>query len=633
MTRFKNPLSGSQKVLGSSSLVGRSSLHASLVAGKRGGAAASGSTYPTSTSTYSNDMAVAAASGGGDDSMPNADSNSDSWILDFGLSVTNHESQTRKIRSEIEQITNETQGLLKGVENEKRTEAQLAKDTRHAHSEMNDFTRNAQELLENTRMNQDLRKNLEKTLHHNIVRPVKGEDAMEGVAATPADNDQDKENSTPKSNKVEEAGITTIKFLQTRELRHEQECGVQAYRNENDSIQSTINQTKALVEEIQSIASTIQTENLHQVLAQKKQETELRRRELEAENERKHTTQTRTEEARRNAAVKAQECVHKRKLFDENKALFEAEEAALRQKLEQAEAELRGLKTKEEWEAELSELEAERDNIIKMIAEAEDVVARIRSTKAEKEAILAAVEELKTTERDIQAKVHSAKTSLEEALKRLENVQQEASQVEEEKLVNDKFEVEVVLPARSKINDILKEKEQLTSCINDAHEDLKRHQEKATAKEQEEKTKLQQLEEQEKELQKQVNEADSKYQANCKEKHEEDEAVEKELRELATLQNNLENAAKAEHSLLEDQKLQRSQKMEVSKQALAEAKKELEGKNRYKAILEVGQELLDTERNVIASLDDDNEEEGGEPEFTSPLKQILSSSPKRTASP
>ena len=205
-------------------------------------------------------------------------------FLEFGVSVENIDEQTRSIRTEIEAVEKGNQQIKEGIKQEECTAHQLRKDSAHACSEMMELRTTSSDLLDSANMNEQTRRDLEKTLHAELVQPLKNKSSNTGGA------DQNQPQDVSDNNGATSA-TTTKDFLQ----QCHQRASTLFQSDNKDNNSNTLAKAKAefavIEQDIVAIEERIQKENLHEKLAQKKEEANARRQDLEAEMSRKEAVQ------------------------------------------------------------------------------------------------------------------------------------------------------------------------------------------------------------------------------------------------------------------------------------------------------------------------------------------------------
>lgn len=244
------------------------------------------------------------------------DHDSDFWMTDFGTSVTVNDDITRSIRAEIEDIDTSIQQIQVGIQQEECTASQLAKDVSHAQSEMSSYRRSSVELMDSASMNEQIRLDLEKTLQVDLVQPLSEAPSRDKDQDGGGDDDGNDPSNNNKENQLATDGdngksmnnnITTKKFIQHTKSRAES-----IFRSgQSTAIAKAKAECKVLEDEIASIEQRIQTENLPQLLEQKREETKARSQDLEAETSRKQTVQAAIQQCRTRCGGFAQDITDK----------------------------------------------------------------------------------------------------------------------------------------------------------------------------------------------------------------------------------------------------------------------------------------------------------------------------------
>lgn len=211
---------------------------------------------------------------------------SESWIMDFGMSANVNDDLRRTIRAEIEDIDASIQQIQVGIQNEQRTAEQLAKDASHAHAEMASHQRGAAELMDSASMNEHIRLNLEKTLQDDLIQPLS--EKFTNASTSKENVNHDRTANAPETgggNRDDEIRSTTKKFLHSS---YEQCKSLLEFDKDTTLVEAQA-QCKVLREKIASIEQTIASENLYELLEQKEEEARSLEKDLQAEVARKET--------------------------------------------------------------------------------------------------------------------------------------------------------------------------------------------------------------------------------------------------------------------------------------------------------------------------------------------------------
>lgn len=532
----------------------------------------------TSTSTH------AAAAAGDDDLDDN------SWMYSFGVESEAKAEERHNTRMENEACKDRMKEVAVQVKDEESVAAQLGKDRKYISVEMSGNLRSVQEMKIDVEVDETERQSLERSLRSNVMQSLVGGGAND---ASMVDDSGQKEND-PANGNDSITTMTSKKFLQTKKIKMAEFLSAA----DKSVLIKIKNDAAEIRDEIAALRGAIVSESLEVTLQHKRAERDERHQELESETSRKQQIRSTIRELRAKGEQNALGLAAKRTILENNKAKAAAELAAKHAELEAAEAELRNLKTDEEWAKELAAVEKERDSIAQIIADAEAMIAKSNASKKERETVEAVIQDLKATEQELTTKLDVQKDAVVALQAELSKAQQDAEEAQSEKEANNQYQAEKVWPAESQIKDINEEKRQFTKYIEEVSAEMKADGNKSTDKKQEKQAQLEEVQAIERSKQEHLDSLTAELEDLSEKKNYEAAELEKDAKGVRSEIASVKMMTKEEETRL-------ATLNDAKAHALAEATDTFKEAERHKGILEEGVKCL----NIVAEFEQEKEEE------------------------
>jgi hypothetical protein len=303
------------------------------------------------------------------------------------------------------------------------------------------------------------------------------------------------------------------------------------------------------------------------------------------------------------------EILSQRKQLAEDNQRFLVEQKELEEKLEEAQTALRGRKTLQDWEKEIAAEEERCALLQKMIEDAEAIIKKREATKKERENEELDIVKLKKEQDELMLQLADKEASAQSAEEDLTTVKAEAEVVAAEKLANDRYEADKVLPAMAKMEGILKEKEMLAKSIRETNDEMKVDAEAAILEEKNLSDDHVALQEQSKDLREKLETKTKDMEALVREMDGEMTAFAEEFDQLESMLKDLEGAIATETATVDEAKAEHDKRVAESQTALEEAKLVHSAYERHKTILDFGVKLKHVTQQKVSQMEADWEAE------------------------
>lgn len=390
-----------------------------------------------------------------------AEENGEGEFLDFGLSVGDTECFRETAVKETEEISRQNSKLTDEIALEEKLKLQTMKDCKYAANEMTSHLSTTRDAASRIETNEELLNGVYHSLKEEVSSALSSSSARMSIDT----------NAIPSELPTKEGTTDLIQAaVKMKIFPEKEEARVNTMRLKMDKIKQTTSSQKeemnCLMVEAGNLEEIIASECLERSLAQTRESTASKQLMLEEIKGRQASLRNQISEVESSS----QAAVHEIDVLGNQFTIIQKEKAvelAEQQKMFDAE-----IQEKSRLEAMLHQVKSHDDEVkkeIQVLKAKDEKLAQFVAQKAEKakrrEDLRKQRNQITTAKRQTEDSIMDAKKRIDKLKRAVDKEEQDAKEIENLRERNDKQEAEVILPAKSELNDVNAEKEQLLALV------------------------------------------------------------------------------------------------------------------------------------------------------------------------